>query len=51
VIGPLPPGHELATVYTAAVTARAASPAEARRLVKLLASDAARETRHRAGFA
>jgi molybdate transport system substrate-binding protein len=51
VIGPLPPGHELATVYTAAVTARAASPDEARRLVTMLASDAAHETRRRAGFA
>ncbi len=51
VIGPLPPGHELATVYTAAVAAKAASPTEARRLVTMLASDAARETRQRAGFA
>lgn len=51
VIGPLPPGYELATVYTAAVAAKAASPAEARRLVTMLASDAAGEIRQRAGFA
>jgi molybdate transport system substrate-binding protein len=48
--GPLPPGCELATVYTAAVAARAAAPEEARRLIALLNADAWREMRQRAGF-
>jgi molybdate transport system substrate-binding protein len=50
-IGPLPPGCELATTYTAALTARAAAPKEARRLIALLTADASREARRRAGFA
>jgi molybdate transport system substrate-binding protein len=50
VVGPLPPGSELATVYTAAVASRATRPAEAAALVALLTGDAARESRARAGF-
>ena len=50
VVGPLPPGSELATVYTAAVASRATRPAEAAALVALLTGDAARESRVRAGF-
>jgi molybdate transport system substrate-binding protein len=49
-LGPLPPGHELKTVYTAAVTTSAACRAEAQRLVAMLAGDAAREIRRRVGF-
>jgi molybdate transport system substrate-binding protein len=50
-VGHLPPGCELATVYTAAVTTRAAAPDRARRLVALLAAEGSREARLRAGFA
>lgn len=39
-VGPLPPGCELVTVYTAAVTTKAQAPAEAARLVALLKPDA-----------
>lgn len=46
----LPHDYELATVYTAAVCARAASPSEARRLVALLTGAGARDARERAGF-
>ena len=49
-VGPLPPGAELVTVYTAAVASRAASPEQARDFVALLASDGTREARARAGF-
>jgi molybdate transport system substrate-binding protein len=49
-VAPLPTEFELATVYTAAVTARAASPEQARRLVALLSSPATRALRDRAGF-
>jgi molybdate transport system substrate-binding protein len=50
VAGALPAGFELATVYTAAVTANAAEPVQARRLAALLTGEAAREARTRAGF-
>ncbi|MFL5138805.1 MAG: molybdate ABC transporter substrate-binding protein [Microvirga sp.] len=50
VAGALPAGFELATVYTAAVTANAAEPVPARRLAALLTGAAAREARMRAGF-
>ena len=50
-VGSLPSGCDLATVYTAAVCTRAASPELAARFVALLAADAARESRRRAGFA
>jgi molybdate transport system substrate-binding protein len=49
-VGPLPPGSELATVYTAAVASRSTRPAEAAALIALLTGDAARESRVRAGF-
>jgi molybdate transport system substrate-binding protein len=49
-VGPLPQEFELATVYTAAVCARAAAPEAARRLVALLAGEAQRALRGRAGF-
>jgi molybdate transport system substrate-binding protein len=50
-VGPLPPGCELATVYTAAVATRAVAPREAHRLIALLTADASRAARQRAGFA
>jgi molybdate transport system substrate-binding protein len=48
--GPLPPGCELATMYTAAVTTAAARPAEAQALIDLLIAAEHRELRARAGF-
>jgi molybdate transport system substrate-binding protein len=47
----LPKGCELATMYTAAVTTRAASPHHAQILIELLTSADARALRSRAGFA
>ena len=49
-VGPLPKGFELATVYTAGVCTKAALPEEARHLSALLGGDAAREARAEAGF-
>jgi molybdate transport system substrate-binding protein len=49
-IGPLPKGAELVTTYTAAVCARALSPAQAARLRDMLTDAAAGEARARAGF-
>jgi molybdate transport system substrate-binding protein len=49
-VAPLPTEFELATVYTAAVAARAASPGPARHLVTLLSSASTRPLRDRAGF-
>ena len=49
--GSLPPGCELATMYTAAVAARAAAAAEeAQRLIELLTTANASEIRRHAGF-
>lgn len=48
--GPLPPGNELATMYTAGVTTRAASAREAHALIGLLTGAAQRELRRRIGF-
>ncbi|MGV7215135.1 molybdate ABC transporter substrate-binding protein [Bradyrhizobium sp. UFLA05-112] len=49
--GSLPPGHELATMYTAGVTTRAAHVAAARVLIELLTDGDQRELRRRVGFA
>jgi molybdate transport system substrate-binding protein len=49
--GPLPPGCELITMYTAGVTMRAAHPAEAQALVTLLTGADQRDLRQRVGFA
>lgn len=49
-VGPLPEGCQLATVYTAAACSDAGSPAAARGLIDLLTSDASSEDRRRAGF-
>ncbi|SKA32101.1 molybdate transport system substrate-binding protein [Enhydrobacter aerosaccus] len=46
----LPPGCELVTTYTAAVTTSAGAPGEAMALIARLASPAAADTRHRLGF-
>jgi molybdate transport system substrate-binding protein len=48
--GALPKGCELATMYTAGVTAGAAHPSEAQALIELLTGPEAREQRTRAGF-
>lgn len=48
--GSLPKGCELATMYTAAITASAAHAVEAQVLIDLLTSADARESRTRAGF-
>ena len=48
--GALPPGCELATMYTAAVTTAALRPAEAQALIDLLIAAEHRELRARAGF-
>lgn len=49
-VGPLPKGCELATMYTAAVCADAAAPDVAKQFVALLTSEGARDVRRRAGF-
>jgi molybdate transport system substrate-binding protein len=49
-VGPLPEGFGLATVYTAGVAARAGLPEAARRLAALLAGEAAAGLRRRLGF-
>ena len=48
--GSLPPGCELATMYTAAVTARAANARQAQDLIDLLTAADQHELRRRAGF-
>jgi len=48
--GPLPPGCELSTMYTAAVTTRAANAKQAQSLIDLLIGADQRELRERAGF-
>ncbi len=48
--GSLPKGCDLATMYTAGVTAKAAHPKEARALIDLLIAPDQRELRARAGF-
>jgi len=48
--GSLPPGCELATIYTAAVTRSAAHAAQAKTLIDLLTNPDQRELRERAGF-
>ena len=50
VVRPLPAEFELATVYTAAVAMRAASPELAHRFAALLTGSTAAERRSRAGF-
>ena len=49
-VGPLPAGFELATVYTVAVCASAHEPDLAREFAALLSGPAARARREGAGF-
>jgi molybdate transport system substrate-binding protein len=49
-VGPLPPACALATVYSAAVTARAADGLVAKTLINILADDDQLAARQRAGF-
>jgi molybdate transport system substrate-binding protein len=49
-VGPLPDGYELATVYAAAVAARAAAPDAAQALIGLLTAPDSAEHRKQAGF-
>jgi len=49
-VAPLPRGHELRTIYTAAVSARAAAPDEARAFLDALAGEESRAARITAGF-
>ena len=49
-VGPLPDAFELATVYTAALAARAAEPMLAQRFIDLLAGPATRAMRAESGF-
>jgi molybdate transport system substrate-binding protein len=46
----LPPGYELATVYSAAVTSQSRQAADAKRLIALLTAAELSELRERAGF-
>jgi molybdate transport system substrate-binding protein len=48
--GSLPPGCELATMYTAGITPAAAQPQQARNLIDLLTDAGQQEQRQRAGF-
>jgi molybdate transport system substrate-binding protein len=48
--GSLPPGCELSTMYTAAMTTRAANAPQAKDLIDLLTSADQRQLRERAGF-
>jgi molybdate transport system substrate-binding protein len=48
--GSLPPGYELATMYTAGITTKAAHPSPASALIGLLTGAGQREQRERAGF-
>jgi molybdate transport system substrate-binding protein len=50
-IGLLPPGLDLVTTYTAAVTTRAQNAAAAARVIALMAAPAAAQTRRAIGFA
>jgi molybdate transport system substrate-binding protein len=48
--GALPPGYELATIYSAGVTSQSRHAADAKRLIALLTAMEGRELRARAGF-
>ena len=49
-VAPLPPGCDLATVYTAAIATKSAASGEAAELIALLAGAAGRHVRRRLGF-
>jgi molybdate transport system substrate-binding protein len=46
----LPPGCELATVYSCAIAAKAAAPIEAAEFIAMLSGDPARDSRRQLGF-
>jgi molybdate transport system substrate-binding protein len=48
--GSLPPGCELSSMYTAAITTGAAGAKQAQSLIELLTAAGQRELRERAGF-
>ena len=48
--GPLPPGYDLSTMYTAAMTTRAANAKQAQSLIDLLIGADQDKLRQRAGF-
>jgi ABC-type molybdate transport system substrate-binding protein len=50
IVGPLPPGLELATVYTAAITATSTHSQAAGQLLALLADEAAGPLGQKLGF-
>jgi len=50
-VGPLPPGYDLAAVYTVGIAARAAEPQAARQFAALLTHADSAELRRRLGFA
>jgi len=50
ILGPLPPGAEIASVFTAAVCAASARPEQARQLVEFLTAPAVAEVKQRQGF-
>ncbi|HEX4327245.1 MAG TPA: substrate-binding domain-containing protein [Burkholderiales bacterium] len=50
ILGPLPPGAEIISTFTAGVGAAAAQPEEARRYVEFLAAPARAEAKRRQGF-
>lgn len=49
-VGPLPPEHDLSTVYAACVSAGAQNPGPAEALVSLLAGNGSLDLRRRSGF-
>ena len=49
-VAPLPPGCDLATVYTCAITAKSEAPDEAAELIAMLTDDTGRTARRRLGF-
>ena len=50
ILGPLPPGAEIVSIFTASVCAASAHPEEARRYLEFLASPAVAEAKKRQGF-
>jgi molybdate transport system substrate-binding protein len=49
-VAALPPGCDLATVYSCAIAANAAAPAEAAAFIAMLSGDPARDSRRQLGF-
>jgi molybdate transport system substrate-binding protein len=49
-VAPLPPGCDLATVYSCAIAAKAGAPVEAAEFIAMLSGDPGRDPRRRLGF-